>query len=176
MLDRQCAIMRHELERAQRDTVNTYFAYVTREDLVDCFGNTVVLTLRNFDFYETEADARTSRELLVVSTSHEPIECRLVTQPADDTQATAAAPAAPAAPTAAAVATSTNGAHRASAAASSSSSSSSLVANGVNAVAQRRPMEPKRRRRNGLANMFDEHDDDAEDEDGEDDGNLSDSR
>lgn len=43
------------LKHTQQDADNMYYAYVTRDDLTDCFGDSVVLTLRNFDYYETSA-------------------------------------------------------------------------------------------------------------------------
>lgn len=79
LLDQQCRRMQLELLQAQRNPENAYFSYVTREDLVDCFGNSVVLTMRDFDFYETDAVGTLATELKVVSQST-PVDVRLVTQ------------------------------------------------------------------------------------------------
>lgn len=72
--------MRMELEHTQRNPENTYYAYVTRDDLIDCFGDNVVLTLRNFDFYETDAAGALAQQLTVVSANQTPVDVRLVTQ------------------------------------------------------------------------------------------------
>lgn len=79
-LDQQCRHMRMELEQTQRNPENTYYAYVTRDDLIDCFGDNVVLTLRNFDFYETDAAGALAQQLTVVSANQTPVDVRLVTQ------------------------------------------------------------------------------------------------
>lgn len=55
LLDRYCRSMTLSLKHTQQDPDNMYYAYVTRDDLTDCFGDSVVLTLRNFDYYETSA-------------------------------------------------------------------------------------------------------------------------
>ena len=41
--------MRENLRQATEDPSNQYYAYVTRDDLVDAFGDDVVLTIRNYD-------------------------------------------------------------------------------------------------------------------------------
>lgn len=81
-LDRQCHHIRLELQHAQRNPSNAYFAYVTRDDLIDCFGDNVVLTMRDFDFYETDVSGAMAKELRVVS-QNTPVEVRLVTQEGD---------------------------------------------------------------------------------------------
>lgn len=83
-LDVQCRHMRMELEQTQRNPEYTYYAYVTRDDLVDCFGDNVVLTLRNFDYYDKDVAQRT---MTVVSENQTPIDVRLVTQEGSGFQA-----------------------------------------------------------------------------------------
>lgn len=64
-----------------------YYAYVTRDDLTDCFGDSVVLTLRNFDVYETMASEENPRpdvnepiiDKLKVVSYNTSIDVRLVT-------------------------------------------------------------------------------------------------
>lgn len=45
--------MQHNLKYAQEEPANQYYAYVTRDDLIDCFGDNVVLTLRNYHAYDS---------------------------------------------------------------------------------------------------------------------------
>lgn len=41
---------------AQEDPDNQFYAYVTRDDLLECFGDDVVLTIQNYDKYDTSAE------------------------------------------------------------------------------------------------------------------------
>lgn len=83
LLDQQCNRMQRELLRTQRDPDNTFYAYVLREDLVDCFGDNLVLTMRNFDYYETDAVIGLAREMKVWSHNQTPADVRLVVSQAE---------------------------------------------------------------------------------------------
>lgn len=67
LLDRYCRSMQLSLKHTQQDPENMYYAYVTRDDLTDCFGDSVVLTLRNFDYYET---SRLDADMLAMARSN----------------------------------------------------------------------------------------------------------
>lgn len=44
--------MKENLKRTTEDPANQYYAYVTRDDLIDCFpDDSVILTIRNYDNY-----------------------------------------------------------------------------------------------------------------------------
>lgn len=51
-LDRHTDIIRLELKRALENPDNQYYAYVTRDDIVEGFGDDVILTIRNYDSYD----------------------------------------------------------------------------------------------------------------------------
>lgn len=49
-LDRLCRAMRENYKQARRNPANQFYSYVTRDDLLDVFGNeSVILTARNCD-------------------------------------------------------------------------------------------------------------------------------
>lgn len=49
--------MKENLEQTKKDPTNQYYAYVTRDDLVEVYpDNSVILTIRNYDDYEATND------------------------------------------------------------------------------------------------------------------------
>lgn len=52
-LDRHIKYIIHDQQNVRASPVNQSFAYVTRDDLVEAFGDTVILTVQNYDKYET---------------------------------------------------------------------------------------------------------------------------
>lgn len=83
-LDRLCGAMKTEHERAKRDPVNNMYAYVTRDDLLDVFGeDSATLTMRNFT--EIRQKTRKTEEneitehILNVSGKFKKVDVRLVT-------------------------------------------------------------------------------------------------
>lgn len=50
---RQCRLLEFNLHCMQTDPQFTYYSYVTWDDLIQCFGNDLVLTVRNYDLYKS---------------------------------------------------------------------------------------------------------------------------
>lgn len=71
------------MNHALQDPILKRYLYVTRDDLIDCFGDDVVLTLKNYEKYETPAyqedDLLIYDRILKVSSRNSPIDVRLVT-------------------------------------------------------------------------------------------------
>lgn len=60
-LDRLCKAMKENYKQARKDPTNEYYAYVTRDDLLDVFDNdSMILTVRNCD--TIRQSTRTSEE------------------------------------------------------------------------------------------------------------------
>lgn len=83
ILDHQCRAMRENLRQTREESANQYYAYVTRDDLVDVFGSDeVILTLRNYDeLTKNNIDKRNHRSpsTLRVQGRWKKIAVRLVT-------------------------------------------------------------------------------------------------
>lgn len=76
--------IQHNLKYTQEETANQYYAYVTRDDLVDCFGNDVILTVRNFNAYRSYRKSPDDKNdklthNLEIHSRTDPIDVRLVT-------------------------------------------------------------------------------------------------
>lgn len=83
-LDRLCAAMKKEHERARKDPMNDLYAYVTRDDLLDIFGeDEVILTLRNFTELRQKVvkneEGSPSEHVLKVNGRFKRVDVRLVT-------------------------------------------------------------------------------------------------
>ncbi|XP_037048062.1 transcription factor E2F5 [Bradysia coprophila] len=52
-LDKNCRLLEFNLHCMQTDPKFTYYSYVTWDDLIQCFGNDLVLTVRNYDLYKS---------------------------------------------------------------------------------------------------------------------------
>ena len=53
-----CRSLQLSIEYSREDPENQCYAYVTRDDLVDCFGDDVILTVQNFDNYHTSTNVK----------------------------------------------------------------------------------------------------------------------
>lgn len=85
-LDRLCRAMKENYRQARKSPANEYFAYVTRDDLIDVFGEeSVILTVRNFDTVregktkEEENETDVEKNTLRVSGLWKTVDVRLVT-------------------------------------------------------------------------------------------------
>jgi transcription factor E2F4/5 len=78
-LDRHCRLLEFNLNCMQTNPQFTYYSYVTWDDLVRCFGNDLVLTIRNYDLYKSSyiQDPQFEANLQIQSDS-QPIEVKLV--------------------------------------------------------------------------------------------------
>lgn len=74
--------MIENLNQTRNDPVNQFYAYVTRDDFLDVYDDDdVVLTIRNFEKYETNTDVNNSNDeiKLSVKSQWKKIDVRLVT-------------------------------------------------------------------------------------------------
>lgn len=83
-LDRLCEAMKKDYERAKKNPENEFYAYVTRDDLIDVFGeNSVILTVRNFTEKQTKHQPNENDDeeehILRVKGRFKKIDVRLVT-------------------------------------------------------------------------------------------------
>ncbi|XP_055295053.1 transcription factor E2F5 isoform X2 [Sitodiplosis mosellana] len=95
-LDRLCKAMRNNYQQARRSPSNEFFAYVTRDDLLDVFGKeSVILTARNFDTVrkgvkiKAEDDSEEKKHTLQVHGLFKKVDVRLVTTDGEITRNTA---------------------------------------------------------------------------------------
>lgn len=82
-LDRLCKAMRENYKQARKSPSNEFFAYVTRDDLLDVFGkDSVILTVRNCDTIregKTKIEDDTEQKTLRVHGRWKKVDVRLVT-------------------------------------------------------------------------------------------------
>lgn len=82
-LDRLCKAMREEYKQARKSPANDFFAYVTRDDLLEVFGREkVILTVRNCDTIRegtTKEEDNPSKHTLRVHGRWKSVDVRLVT-------------------------------------------------------------------------------------------------
>lgn len=52
---RQCRLLEFNLHCMQTDPQFTFYSYVTWDDLIECFGSDLVLTVRNYDLYKSSS-------------------------------------------------------------------------------------------------------------------------
>lgn len=83
-LDRLCEAMTKDHERAKKNPENEYYAYVTRDDLLEVFGeDSVILTVRNFTDKQTKIqpneDDDGEKHILRVKGRFKKVDVRLVT-------------------------------------------------------------------------------------------------
>lgn len=56
IIRRYCKIMKENVRQTKESSFNQYYNYVTRDDLVDIFGEEVVLTIKNYDSISLDDD------------------------------------------------------------------------------------------------------------------------
>lgn len=82
-LDRLCAAMKKEHELAKKNPENHMYAYITRDDLLEIYGDDkVILTLRNFaDVRQkiTKTEENVQKHILKVHGRFKKVDVRLVT-------------------------------------------------------------------------------------------------
>lgn len=80
ILDDHCRKMSENLKQTQDDRLNQYYAYVTRDDFISVFGDdNVILTIRNFDKFETNEEQTMDESCMRVTSEWKSIDVRLVT-------------------------------------------------------------------------------------------------
>lgn len=83
-LDRLCKAMRENYKHARKSVSNDFFAYVTRDDLLDVFANdSVILTIRNCDTISegmVKTESNTKKHSLRVNGRWKTVDVRLVTK------------------------------------------------------------------------------------------------
>lgn len=87
-LDRHIKYIIHDQQNVRASPVNQSFAYVTRDDLVEAFGDTVILTVQNYDKYETPLlqindSIIANRFLCITAETGSMVDVRLVTNDGD---------------------------------------------------------------------------------------------
>lgn len=87
-LDRHIKYIIHDQQIVRASPVNQSFAYVTRDDLVEAFGDTVILTVQNYDKYETPLlqindSIIANRFLCITAETGSMVDVRLVTNDGD---------------------------------------------------------------------------------------------
>lgn len=82
-LDHLCKAMRENYKQARKSATNEFFAYVTRDDLLDVYGkDSVILTIRNCDTIregKTKEEDDTTKHTLKVHGRWKSVDVRLVT-------------------------------------------------------------------------------------------------
>lgn len=82
-LDRLCKAMRENYKQARKSPSNEFFSYVTRDDLLEVFGeDTVILTVRNCDTVRqgtAKEEDNTEKHTLRVNGRWKKVDVRLVT-------------------------------------------------------------------------------------------------
>lgn len=82
-LDRLCKAMRENYKHARKSPSNEFFAYVTRDDLLDVFGDdSIILTVRNCDTIrqgKCKTDENLEKHTLRVQGRWKKVDVRLVT-------------------------------------------------------------------------------------------------
>lgn len=97
-LDRLCKAMRENYKHARKSPTNEFFAYVTRDDLLEVFGQEpVILTMRNCDTIRqgtSKSEDNTKKHTLRVSGRWKAVDVRLVTTDGEITAQKSTAPVA----------------------------------------------------------------------------------
>lgn len=95
-LDRLCKAMRENYKQARKSPSNEFFAYVTRDDLLDVFGeDKVILTVRNCDTIrkgKTKVEEGSDKHTLRVNGKWKKVDVRLVTTDGEITRRTSDEP------------------------------------------------------------------------------------
>lgn len=88
-LDRLCKAMQENYKQARKSPSNEYFAYVTRDDLVDVFGkDSTILTVRNCDTIRQGKTKDALKQTLRVHGLWKKVDVRLVTNDGEVAQKT----------------------------------------------------------------------------------------
>lgn len=95
-LDRLCKSMRENYKQARKSPSNEFFAYVTRDDLLDVFGkDSCILTMRNCDTIrkgKTKIEEDSEKHTLRVHGKWKKVDVRLVTTDGEITRQTSDEP------------------------------------------------------------------------------------
>lgn len=92
-LNRQLKYIKHNLKATRSCPINRNFAFVTRADLMRVFGDTTIVTIRHHDSVYKPGlleDDRVILDRALIVTSESALDCRLVSQEAEDEAAAAA--------------------------------------------------------------------------------------